>query len=67
MFLDSLGEVLVRNSLITAFVFVGVLVWLSYLISTKLTRGHIHGSAIAITLGRGLGSLAGSRVKARNG
>tara|TARA_B100001964_G_scaffold223302_1_gene269082 strand:+ start:483 stop:1190 length:708 start_codon:yes stop_codon:yes gene_type:complete len=31
--------------------FVGALVWLSYLISAKLTRGHVHGSAIAIALG----------------
>ena len=39
------------NGLITAFVFVGALVWVSYLISNKLTRGHVHGSAIAIALG----------------
>ena len=49
--LDSLQRVLSGNALITAFMFVGALVWLSYLISEKLTRGHIHGSAIAIALG----------------
>jgi malonate transporter MadM subunit len=51
MTLDVLGRVLSANGLITAFVFVGVLVWVSYLISDKLTRGRVHGSAIAIALG----------------
>jgi malonate transporter MadM subunit len=51
MILDSLQRVLSGNALITAFMFVGALVWLSYLISEKLTRGHVHGSAIAIALG----------------
>ena len=51
MILDVFGRVLSTNGLITAFVFVGVLVWVSYLISNKLTRGHVHGSAIAIALG----------------
>lgn len=51
MILDSLQRVLSANALITAFMFVGALVWLSYLISAKLTRGHVHGSAIAIALG----------------
>ena len=51
MILDVLGRVLSTNGLITAFVFVGALVWVSYLISNKLTRGHVHGSAIAIALG----------------
>lgn len=48
---DVLGRVLSTNGLITAFVFVGALVWLSYLLSSTLTRGRVHGSAIAITLG----------------
>ena len=51
MILDSLARVLSANGLITAFVFVGALVWFSYWISAKLTRGQVHGSAIAIMLG----------------
>lgn len=51
MVLESLERVLTANALITAFVFVGALVWASCLISAKLTRGHVHGSAIAIGLG----------------
>ena len=51
MILESLERVLSANALITAFMFVGTLVWLSYLMSAKLTRGHVHGSAIAIATG----------------
>ena len=57
--LDSLVTVLSKNSLITAFAFVGILVWLSYEISARLTRGHIHGSAIAIAIGLVLAYVGG--------
>ncbi len=56
---DAFTRVLTANSIITAFVFVGGLTWISYLISTRLTRGHIHGSAIAITLGLVLAYFGG--------
>ena len=56
---DLLGRVLIRNGLITAFVFVGVTVWFSYLISDRLTRGRIHGSAIAILIGLALAYVGG--------
>jgi len=57
---ESLADVLTKNGLITAFIFVGVLVWFSYLVSERLTRGHIHGSAIAITIGLLLAYVGGS-------
>ena len=57
--LDLLADVLIRNGLITAFAFVGLTVWVSYLISGKLTGGRIHGSAIAILLGLVLAYLGG--------
>lgn len=60
MILDALAGVLSANALITAFAFVGILVWLSYEISQRLTRGHIHGSAIAIALGLVLAYVGGS-------
>jgi malonate transporter MadM subunit len=60
MILDALGAVLAKNGLITAFAFVGILVWLSYVLSARLTRGHIHGSAIAIALGLVLAWIGGS-------
>jgi len=57
--LDLLADVLIRNGLITAFAFVGLTVWVSYLISGRLTGGRIHGSAIAILLGLVLAYLGG--------
>ncbi len=48
---ELLRSVLVSNGLVTAFAFVGMTVWLSYLVSDKLTRGRVHGSAIAILIG----------------
>lgn len=60
MVLESLAAVLEKNALITAFAFVGILVWVSYFISDKLTNGHIHGSAIAIALGLVLAYVGGS-------
>jgi malonate transporter MadM subunit len=57
--LELLGSVLIRNGLITAFAFVGVTVWLSYLVSKKLTNGHVHGSAIAILTGLVLAYVGG--------
>ncbi|HSD69619.1 MAG TPA: malonate transporter subunit MadM [Woeseiaceae bacterium] len=57
---ETLADVLRGNALITAFVFVGILVWLSYLLSAKLTRGKLHGSAIAITIGLILAYVGGA-------
>ena len=57
--LETLGGILSRNGLITAFAFVGLTVWASYLISGKLTNGRIHGSAIAILLGLVLAYVGG--------
>jgi malonate transporter MadM subunit len=56
---NILSPVLSENSLITAFAFVGILVWLSYWISARLTRGHVHGSAIAIAAGLVLAYVGG--------
>ena len=65
--LDALGSVLAKNGLITAFVFVGLLVWFSYQLSARLTRGHIHGSAIAIALGLVLAWIGGSMTGGSQG
>ncbi len=67
MILESLAAVLEKNALITAFAFVGILVWISYEISARLTRGHIHGSAIAITLGLVLAYLGGRATGGNSG
>jgi malonate transporter MadM subunit len=57
--LELLGSVVIRNGLITAFALVGVTVWLSYLVSKKLTNGHVHVSAIAILTGLVLAYVGG--------
>ena len=49
--IDLMAQVMSRYGLITAFAFVGITVWVSYQLSGRLTRGHLHGSAIAIMLG----------------
>lgn len=59
MLTETLTAVLSKNALITAFLFIGFLMWLSYFLSEKLTRGQIHGSAVAITLGLVLAYLGG--------
>jgi malonate transporter MadM subunit len=59
VFLETLAQVLAGNALITAFAFVGILVWSSYLVSATLTRGQLHGSAIAIAVGLALAWLGG--------
>ncbi|MEK4424837.1 malonate transporter subunit MadM [Solibacillus sp. FSL K6-1523] len=48
---EAVQKVLEGNGLITGFVIVGLAMYVAYLISNKLTRGLIHGSAIAIVIG----------------
>jgi len=57
--LESIAAVFTANSLIVAFVFVGVLVWICYYLSAKLTAGRIHGSAVAIAVGLVLAYIGG--------
>lgn len=57
--LTSLESLLSKNGLVTAWAFVGLLVWLSYLASDRLTRGRLHGSAIAIFAGLLLACVGG--------
>jgi malonate transporter MadM subunit len=64
---ESFNSVLTANALITAFVFVGLLVWLSYWVSDKFTRGHLHGSAIAITVGLVLAWVGGTMTGGNRG
>ena len=52
-------DVFTKYSLVTAFATVGVVMWISYWISDRLTKGRLHGSAIAILLGLVLAYLGG--------
>jgi malonate transporter MadM subunit len=64
---DILAGVLADNGLVTAFAFVGVTVWVSYWLSARLTRGRIHGSAIAILVGLILAGVGGAATGGKNG
>lgn len=57
--LELLRDVLIANGLVTAFAFVGLIVWLSYALSNRLTGGRIHGSAVAILAGLVLAYIGG--------
>lgn len=58
--MDALSQLLVKNGIITGFAFVGVVMWFSYWLSDRITRGRIHGSAIAIGLGLVLAWVGGA-------
>lgn len=62
-----LRDVLIANGLLTAFAFVGLIVWLSYALSDRLTGGRIHGSALAILAGLALAWGGGSMTGGERG
>ncbi|MGE0409062.1 MAG: malonate transporter subunit MadM [Amphiplicatus sp.] len=60
-------NLLVENALITAFAFVGAVMFLSEVASRRLTGGRIHGSAIAILIGLLLAFWGGAVMGGSNG
>jgi len=62
-----LAQVFAKNSLIVAFVFVGIVMWVSYWASEKFSNGRFHGSAIAIILGLVLAYFAGAATGGSKG
>jgi len=60
-------KALEHNGLITAFALVGVVMWLSVLLSRHLTLGRIHGSAIAIVIGLVLAWIGGTLTGGQKG
>lgn len=56
---SALEEVLIKYNLVAGFAVVGATVWISYQLSERLTRGRLHGSAIAILIGLALAYLGG--------
>ncbi len=55
------------NGLIAAFAFIGLIAYLSGIISRKLTFGRMHGSAVAILIGLGLAYWGGSVTGGQKG
>ncbi len=64
---ETLETLLGKNGLLTAFAVVGATMWLSYWLSDRLTRGRIHGSAIAILAGLVLAYVGGVAAGGKNG
>lgn len=58
--METIINILTDNALVFAFAVVGVMMLISRLISTKVTRGRIHGSAIAIVIGLVLAYIGGT-------
>ncbi|MEO2147635.1 MAG: malonate transporter subunit MadM, partial [Flavobacteriaceae bacterium] len=55
--MEILEKIIEMNGLIFAFLFVGLIMFLSFWISKNLLRGKIPGAAIAILIGLGLAFL----------
>lgn len=62
-----LVSLLSKNGLLTAFALVGITMWVSYYLSDRLTRGHLHGSALAIMFGLLLAYIGGVMTGGKNG
>ena len=59
--METIEQLIAKNGLVFAFLFVGVIMWISYVLSHRLTRGKIPGAAIAIAAGLGLAYLGGKK------
>ncbi len=64
---ESIVQVFQSNGLLVGFAFVGGLMFLSYLLAEKLTRGRLHGSAVAIMIGLALAYFAGRTTGGQRG
>lgn len=64
---NILVDLLAKNGLLTAFAVVGLTMWISYYLSARLTRGHLHGSALAIMVGLLLAYMAGAATGGTKG
>ncbi len=65
--MSFLVDLLTKQGLVTAFALVGVIIYLSHLISKYLTGGRIHGSAIAILAGLALAYWGGVETHGQKG
>jgi malonate transporter MadM subunit len=64
---EAVISVLNKNALVTAFAVVGITVWVSYFLSDRLTRGRLHGSAIAIAFGLVFAAVGGIQTGGKQG
>lgn len=64
---ESLNKVINGYGLISGFAIIGVTMAVSYWLSARLTRGRLHGSAIAIFLGLVLSYVGGVATGGQKG
>jgi malonate transporter MadM subunit len=58
--LHMIEKVLADNPLVAAFAVVGIIVWMSNFLAKHLTKGRVHGSAIAVLAGLALAYWGGA-------
>ena len=64
---EIIRQALTKNGLVASFAIVGAIMWLSYFVSERLTRGRLHGSAIAVFGGLVLAYIGGVVAGGKNG
>ncbi len=64
---EVLTNLLAKNGLLTAFAVIGLTMWVSYFLSARLTRGQLHGSALAIIIGLLLAYIGGVATGGKQG
>jgi malonate transporter MadM subunit len=64
---ETVVELFRANGLLVGFAFVGAVMVLSYWLAARLTRGRLHGSAVAILLGLVLAYSAGRATGGQRG
>lgn len=65
--MNMIKEGLENNGLITAFAIIGIVMYIAYFLSDKLTKGRVHGSAIAIMFGLILAYIGGVNTGGEKG
>lgn len=60
-------NVFVKNGLVMAFLFIGIVMWIAYAFSKHVTKGRIHGSALAILFGLVLAYVGGMIMGGKKG
>lgn len=65
--IEVIHQALLKNGLLVGFAVVGGLTWISYFLSERVTRGRLHGSAIAVFAGLVLAYVGGATTGGKNG
>ncbi len=64
---ERLHQAILSDGLLVGFAVTGVVMWASYWVSTHVTRGRIHGSAIAVFVGLVMAYVGGVVTGGKNG